>query len=75
MPTRIITTGLDKRFVADDATPWTVFAAELATVPIVLPATFATEPIVPPIEFVTVPTSCPGIEIRLFNSPPVVLMI
>ena len=75
MPTPIITTGLDKRFVEDDATPWTVFATELATVPIVLPATFATEPIVPPIEFVTLPTSCPGIEIIFFNSPPVVLMI
>ena len=71
----IITTGLDKRFVVDDATPWTVWPAEFAIEPIVLPATFATEPIVPPIEFVTVPTSCPGIEIRLFNSPPVVLMI
>ena len=35
MPMPIITTGLDKRLVADDATPWTVFAAELATEPIV----------------------------------------
>ena len=75
MPAPIITTGLDKRFVADDAMPWTVWPADDATPWIVLPATFDTAPIVPPIEFVTVPTSCPGIEIRLFNSPPVVLMI
>jgi len=75
MPTPIITTGLDKRFVADDAIPWTVWPAVFATEPIVLPATFDTAPIVPPIELVTLPTSCPGIEMRLFNSPPVVLMI
>ena len=60
MPTPMMTMGLDKRFVAVDATPCTVF-----------PATFATEPIDP----VTLPIICPGIEIRLFKSPPVVLMI
>ena len=71
----IITTGLDKRFVAVDVTPCNVLPATFATEPIVLPATFATEPIVPPIEFVTVPTSCPGNEIRLFANPPIVPII
>ena len=56
IPTPIITTGLDKRFVADDATPCTVFPATFATVPIVcpivLPAVLATVLIDP----VTVPT-------------------
>ena len=38
----MMTTGLDNRFPAGDATPCTVFAAELATEPIVLPAVLAT---------------------------------
>ena len=67
----MMTTGLDNRFPADDATPCTVFAAELATDPIVLPAVLATAPI----ELVTLPTSYPGIEIILFANPPMVLMI
>ena len=71
MPTPMITMGLDKRFVAVDATPCTVFPATFATEPIVFPAVLATVLIDP----VTVPTSCPGIEIRLFKSPPVVVMI
>jgi len=58
-----MTIGLDKRFVAVDATPCTVFAAELATEPIVLPAVLATVLIDP----VTVPTSCPGIASIPFN--------
>ena len=42
MPTPMITIGLDKRFPADDTTPWTVFPATFATEPIVLPAVLAT---------------------------------
>ena len=42
MPTPIMRTGLDKRFVAVDATPCIVWPAVLATLPIVLPAVFAT---------------------------------
>ena len=72
MPTPIMRTGLDKRFVAVDATPWTVWPATFATEPIVCPATFETAPMELPIEDVTDPTICPGIEIRLFKSPPVV---
>ena len=68
-------TGLDKRFVAVDATPYTVFPAAFAIVPSVFPATFDTAPIAFPIDDVTVPTNCSGIEIRLFNSPPVVEII
>jgi len=71
IPTPIMRMGLDKRFVAVDVTPCTVFPATFATLPIVFPATFATAPMEP----VTDPTSCPGIEIRLFNNPPVVEMI
>ena len=67
----MMTMGLDNRFPADDATPCTVFAAELATDTIVLPAVLATAPI----ELVTVPPNCSGIEIILFANPPTVLMI
>ena len=63
--------GTRQKIPADDATPCTVFPATFATEPIVFPATFATAPIEP----VTVPTNCAGIEIILFKSPPVVLII
>ena len=71
MPMPMMTTGLDNRFPVDDATPCTVFAAELATEPIVLQVVLATAPI----ELVTDPTNCPGIAMILFKSPPVVLII
>ena len=71
IPMPMMTTGLDNRFPADDATPCSVFAAELATEPIVLPAVFATAPM----ELVTLPTNCPGIETILLASPPMVPMI
>jgi len=67
----MMTTGLDNRFPADDATPCTVFAAELATEPIVLPAVLATVLIDP----VTVPTSCPGIAsipVAMFPTVPII---
>ena len=67
--------GLDKRFVADVATPCTVFPATFAIPWTVCPAAFETAPIELSIEDVTDPTSCPGIEIRLFSNPPVVEMI
>ena len=71
MPMPMMTTGLDNRFPADDATPWTVFAAELATEPIILPAVLATVLIDP----VTVPTSCPGIAsipVAMFPTVPII---
>jgi len=71
----IMTMGLERRFPADDTTPCTVFPAAFAIAPTVFPAAFETAPIELPIEDVTDPTSCPGIEIKLFNNPPVVLMI
>ena len=67
----MMTTGDDKRFVADDATPCIVWPAVLATLPIVLPAVFATVLIDP----VTVPTSCPGIAsipVAMFPTVPMI---
>ena len=71
IPTPMMTTGDDKRFVADDAIPCAVFPATLATLPIVLPAVLATLLIEP----VTDPTICPGNEIILFAKPPIVPII
>ena len=71
IPIPIMTTGLDNKPVAVEATPCTVWPDVLAIEPIVLPAVLATEPI----ELVTVPTSCPGIVIILLASPPMVPMI
>ena len=58
IPMPMVTTGLDNKPVAVEASPYTVWPAVLAIEPIVLPAVLATEPI----ELVTVPISCPGIE-------------
>ena len=71
IPMPMMTTGLDNKPVAVEATPCTVWPAVLAIEPIVLSAVLATEPI----ELVTVPTSCPGIAIILLASPPMVPII